>query len=83
MSGWRRQRPDLHVLAQLLSGCEMINCPSVHPMRRELKGYIDEGKTTDDLAILPISMREFSPRRQKGWFNSAWVMPFAVLVRWP
>lgn len=69
---------------QLLSGCEMINCPSVHPMRRELQGYIDEGK--DDKTILALFADKYGPKvlsapPAEGWFNiSAWVMPFAMLA---
>jgi len=69
---------------QLLSGCEMINCPSAPPMRKELKGYIEAGK--DDKTIFATFADKYGPKvlsapSTKGWFNlSAWVMPFAVLA---
>jgi cytochrome c-type biogenesis protein CcmH len=69
---------------QLLSGCEMINCPAKNPMRRELQKYIDEGK--DDKAILALFLDKYGPLvfskpGTDSWFNlSAWVMPFAVLA---
>jgi cytochrome c-type biogenesis protein CcmH len=69
---------------QLLSGCEMINCPAKNPMRRELQKYIDEGK--DDKTILGLFSDKYGPLvfSKPGtdtWFNlSAWIMPFAVLA---
>lgn len=69
---------------QLLSGCEMINCPSAPPMRKELKGYIDAGM--DDKTILATFSSKYGPKvlsapPTKGWFNvSAWVMPFVALA---
>lgn len=68
---------------QLLSGCEMINCPAAPSMRRELQGHIDAGK--DDKTILALFADKYGPKvlsapKTEGWFNiSAWVMPFAVL----
>ena len=68
---------------QLLSGCEMINCPTSSPMRRELKTYIDAGE--DDKTILASFAAKYGPRvlsapATDDWFNlSAWIMPFAVL----
>ena len=67
---------------QLLSGCEMINCPSAPPMRKELKKYIDEGD--DDKTILASFSAKYGPKvlsapSTEGWFYlSAWVMPFVV-----
>ena len=67
---------------QLLSGCEMINCPSAPPMRKELRKYIAEG--TDDKTILASFSAKYGPNvlsapSTEGWFNlSAWLMPFAV-----
>jgi cytochrome c-type biogenesis protein CcmH len=69
---------------QLLSGCEMINCPSAPPMRKELRQYISEGKT--DKAILAAFSEKYGPKvlsapATDDWFNlSAWLMPFAALV---
>jgi cytochrome c-type biogenesis protein CcmH len=69
---------------QLLSGCEMINCSSAPPMRRELRGYIDKGM--EDKTILATFASKYGPKvlsapSTKGWFNlSAWVMPFAALA---
>jgi len=68
---------------QLLSGCEMINCPTATPMRKELKTYIDTGE--DDKTILASFASKYGPRvlsapATDDWFNlSAWIMPFAVL----
>jgi len=69
---------------QLLSGCEMINCPSAPPMRKELRQYISEGKT--DKAILATFSEKYGPKvlsapATDDWFNlSAWVMPFVALA---
>ena len=69
---------------QLLSGCEMINCSSAPPMRKELRGYIGEGK--DDKTILATFSGKYGPRvlsvpKTDDWFNlSAWLMPFAVFA---
>ena len=69
---------------QLLSGCEMINCPAAPAMRRELQGFIDAGE--DDRTILASFSAKYGPKvlstpRTDDWFNlSAWVMPFAVLA---
>lgn len=69
---------------QLLSGCEMINCPSATPMRKELQGYIDAGE--DDKTILASFSAKYGPKvlsapSTDGWFNlSAWIMPFAVFA---
>lgn len=68
---------------QLLSGCEMINCPTASPMRKELKKYIESGE--DDKTILASFSAKYGPRvlsapATSDWFNlSAWIMPFAVL----
>jgi cytochrome c-type biogenesis protein CcmH len=68
---------------QLLSGCEMINCPSAPPMRKELRQYIGEGKS--DKAILTSFSDKYGPKvlsapKTDDWFNlSAWLMPFAAL----
>jgi cytochrome c-type biogenesis protein CcmH/NrfF len=68
---------------QLLSGCEMINCPSAPKMRAELKKHIDEGE--DDKTILASFSAKYGPKvlsapRTSNWFDlSAWVMPFVVL----
>ena len=69
---------------QLLSGCEMINCPTATPMRKELKTYIDSGE--DDKTILASFAAKYGARvlsapATDDWFNlSAWIMPFAVLI---
>lgn len=69
---------------QLLSGCEMINCPTARPMRQELIKFIEEGE--DDKTILASFSAKYGPKvlsapSTEGWFNiSAWVMPFAVLA---
>jgi cytochrome c-type biogenesis protein CcmH len=69
---------------QLLSGCEMIACPSVHPMRKELRQHIADGKT--DKAILASFSEKYGPKVLSApltddWFNlSAWLMPFAALA---
>jgi cytochrome c-type biogenesis protein CcmH/NrfF len=69
---------------QLLSGCEMINCPSAPPMRKELRQYIETGE--DDKTILSSFSAKYGPKvlsapSTEGWFNvSAWVMPFAVFA---
>src|SRR6185436_12674802 len=66
---------------QLLSGCEMINCSSAPPMRKELRQYIAEGRT--DKAILTTFSDKYGPKvlsapKTDNWFDlSAWVMPFA------
>jgi cytochrome c-type biogenesis protein CcmH len=68
---------------QLLGRCEMINCPSAPPLRKELQQQIDSGK--DDAGILAYFAEKYGPKilsapPAKGWFNiSAWVTPFAVL----
>ena len=67
---------------QLLSGCEMINCSSAPPMRKELRQYMDEGK--DDKAIMATFSEKYGPKvrsapKTDNWFDlSAWLMPFAV-----
>ena len=69
---------------QLLSGCEMINCPAAPSMRKELKNYINEGE--DDRTILASFSAKYGPKvlsapATDDWFNlSAWVMPFAALA---
>jgi cytochrome c-type biogenesis protein CcmH len=68
---------------QLLSGCEMINCPSAPKMRAELKKHIEEGE--DDKTILASFSAKYGPKvlsapRTSNWFDlSAWVMPFVAL----
>jgi cytochrome c-type biogenesis protein CcmH/NrfF len=68
---------------QLLSGCEMINCPSAPKMRAELKKHIEDGE--DDKTILASFSAKYGPKvlsapRTSNWFDlSAWVMPFVVL----
>ena len=68
---------------QLLSGCEMINCPSAPKMRAELKKHIEEGE--DDKTILTSFSAKYGPKvlsapRTSNWFDlSAWVMPFVAL----
>lgn len=68
---------------QLLSGCEMINCPSAPKMRKELKKHIDDGE--DDKTILASFSAKYGPKvlsspPTNDWFNlSAWVMPFVAL----
>jgi len=69
---------------QLLSGCEMINCPAAPSMRKELKNYINEAE--DDKTILASFSAKYGPKvlsapATDDWFNlSAWVMPFAALA---
>ncbi len=69
---------------QLLSGCEMINCSSAPPMRKELRQYIADGKS--DKAILATFSEKYGPKvlsapKTDNWFYlSAWVMPFAALA---
>lgn len=69
---------------QLLGRCEMINCPSAPPLRKELQQKVDEG--LDDASILGYFSNKYGPKilsapPAKGWFNiSAWVTPFAVLA---
>jgi cytochrome c-type biogenesis protein CcmH/NrfF len=69
---------------QLLSGCEMINCPSAPKMRAELKKHIDEAE--DDKTIFSSFSAKYGPKvlsapATTGWFNiSAWVMPFVALA---
>ena len=68
---------------QLLSGCEMINCPSAPKMRTELKQHIDAGE--DDKTILASFSAKYGPKvlsapGKSNWFDlSAWVMPFVAL----
>jgi len=68
---------------QLLSGCEMINCPSAPKMRAELKKHIEDGE--DDKTILASFSAKYGPKvlsapRTSNWFDlSAWVMPFVAL----
>ena len=69
---------------QLLGRCEMINCPSAPPLRKELQQKVEAGM--DDQAILAFFADKYGPKilsspPADGWFNiSAWVTPFAVLV---
>ena len=69
---------------QLLSGCEMINCPSAPKMRAELKKHIDEAE--DDKTIFTSFSAKYGPKvlsapATTGWVNiSAWVMPFVALA---
>ena len=68
---------------QLLSGCEMINCPAAPSMRKELRKYVDEGE--DDKTIFASFSAKYGAKvlsapATDDWFNlSAWVMPFIVL----
>jgi cytochrome c-type biogenesis protein CcmH len=68
---------------QLLGGCTMINCPSSEPMRKELRGYLDQGY--DDNRILATFVDKYGGRVRSSpptddWFNlSAWIMPFFAL----
>jgi cytochrome c-type biogenesis protein CcmH len=69
---------------QLLGRCEMINCSSAPPMRKELAERIAGGG--DDASILMAFAAKYGPRvlsvpPARGWFNySAWITPFAVLA---
>ena len=69
---------------QLLSGCEMINCPAAPSMRKELRKYVDEGE--DDKTIFASFAAKYGPKvlsapATDDWFNlSAWVMPFVALA---
>jgi len=69
---------------QLLSGCEMVNCPAAPHMRKELKNYIDQGE--EDKTILASFSAKYGPKVLSApvtsdWFNLyAWVMPFVALV---
>lgn len=69
---------------QLLSGCEMVNCPSAPKMRAELKKHIDGGE--DDKTILASFSAKYGPKvlsapATSDWFNlSAWIMPFVALL---
>ena len=69
---------------QLLSGCEMINCPSAPKMRAELKKHIADGE--DDKTVLTSFSAKYGPKVRSvpptnDWFNlSAWIMPFVVLL---
>lgn len=69
---------------QLLSGCEMINCPSAPKMRAELKKHIDDGE--NDKIIFSSFSSKYGPKvlsapSTEGWFNkSAWYMPFVAFA---
>jgi len=69
---------------QLLGACEMINCSSRPPLKKELLGLVNEGK--DDKTILAHFAEKYGPKilsapPTEGWFNiSAWVMPFAAFA---
>lgn len=69
---------------QPLAGCQMINCPTATPMRKELKQHIDSGE--DDKTILAAFSSKYGAKVLSSpptddWFNlSAWIMPFAVLA---
>jgi cytochrome c-type biogenesis protein CcmH/NrfF len=69
---------------QLLSDCNMINCPTAAPMRKELQGHIDSGES--DKTILEAfagkyGLKVLSTPRTNNWFDlSAWVMPFVALL---
>jgi len=69
---------------QLLSDCNMINCPASSPMRKELQGHIDAGES--DKTILAAfaekyGLKVLSAPRTNNWFDlSAWVMPFVALL---
>jgi len=69
---------------QLLSGCEMINCPSAPKMRAELKKHIEGGE--NDKTILASFASKYGPKVLSApvtsdWFNlSAWIMPFVALL---
>lgn len=69
---------------QLLSGCEMINCPSAPKMRAELRKHIDDGE--NDKTIFSSFSSKYGPKvlsapSTDGWFNkSAWFMPFVALA---
>jgi len=69
---------------QLLSGCEMVNCPSAPKLRAELKKHIGDGE--NDKTILASFSAKYGPKilsapPTSDWFNlSAWVMPFIALL---
>jgi len=69
---------------QLLSGCEMINCSSAPPMRKELRKHIDSGE--DDKTILSSFAGKYGPKVLSApptadWFNlSAWITPFLAFA---
>ena len=68
---------------QLLSDCNMVNCPTASPMRKELESHIQSGK--DDKTILAAFAGKYGPKvlsspPTDNWFDlSAWVMPFVAL----
>ena len=69
---------------QLLSGCEMVNCPSAPKMRLELNKHITDGE--DDKTIISSFSAKYGPKvlsapPTNDWFNlSAWIMPFVALL---
>jgi len=69
---------------QLLGRCEMINCPSAPPLRKELQAKVEAGM--NDQGILAYFADKYGPKilsspPADGWFNiSAWVTPFVVLA---
>jgi cytochrome c-type biogenesis protein CcmH len=69
---------------QLLGGCTMINCPKSEPMRKELRGYVEQGLT--DKQVLATFVDKYGTKvlsapPTSDWFNlSAWVMPFLALL---
>lgn len=69
---------------QLLSECNMINCQTSKPMRKELESHIQSGES--DKTILAAFATKYGPKvlsspRTDNWFDlSAWVMPFVALL---
>src|SRR4030095_6798783 len=57
---------------QMLGSCEMVGCPSSGPMRREVKQYMDQGRT--DREILVLFAEKYGPQVLAAppfdtWFN--------------
>ena len=69
---------------QLLSDCNMINCQTSSPMRKELESHIQSGES--DKTILAAFAGKYGPKvlsspPTNNWFDlSAWVMPFVALL---
>ena len=69
---------------QLLASCTMINCPASKPMQAELRTFIAEAKSDNDVLTAFVDKygkHVLAAPPKTDLFNlSAWVLPFAVLA---
>jgi cytochrome c-type biogenesis protein CcmH/NrfF len=65
-----------------LSACGMVNCGSAVPLQNEIQGYLEQGKSRQeirDIFISKYSKLILSAPTTRGFDLTAWTMPFVVL----